>query len=180
MIWIVGFTLLQIAAGLLYGNMAEWVVHKYLLHELGRKKTSWFSFHWHQHHRNSRQNHFFDKDYEESFWKWNARGKETLGLTILLLCHVPLLFFVPWFFGTLVYCAANYYYTHKWAHENPIWAKEKLRWHWEHHMASNQDANYGVTQPWCDYIMGTRVHYREELAVSGKPRLVAVKTSMLG
>ena len=177
-IWVVGFVLLQIATGLLYGNMAEWVLHKYVLHNLGRKKTSWFSFHWYQHHRKSRLNNFFDDDYETSFWRWNARGKETLSLAILLGTHTPLLLIAPWFFATLAYCTANYYFTHKWAHENPSWAKEKLRWHWEHHQMRNQDANFGVTQPWCDYIMGTRVHYREFTTAAGKSGFVAVRSGL--
>lgn len=175
MIWTVLFVLAQIAVGLLYGNMVEWLAHKYLLHHLGRKKTSWFAFHWHEHHRKSRQNNFQDDDYEQSIWNWNARGKEALGLFLLWATHIWTAFFFPVFFLTVTYCTINYYYTHKWSHENPEWAKKNLRWHWEHHMGRNQHANYCVTQPWFDYIAGTRVHYREKVTSTGRTKLEEVR-----
>ena len=34
---------------------------------------------------------------------------------------------------------------------------KKIPWHYDHHMNSNQDANWCVTKPWFDYILGTRV-----------------------
>ena len=36
----------QLILGLVLGNLIEWVVHKYFLHDLGKKKASLFSFHW--------------------------------------------------------------------------------------------------------------------------------------
>lgn len=35
--------------------------------------------------------------------------------------------------------------------------KKRIPWHYDHHMTSNQNANWCVTKPWFDYIMGTRV-----------------------
>ena len=35
--------------------------------------------------------------------------------------------------------------------------KKRIPWHYDHHMNSNQDANWCVTRPWFDYVMGTRV-----------------------
>jgi sterol desaturase/sphingolipid hydroxylase (fatty acid hydroxylase superfamily) len=35
--------------------------------------------------------------------------------------------------------------------------KRTIPWHYDHHMNSNQDANWCVTRPWFDYVMGTRV-----------------------
>lgn len=35
--------------------------------------------------------------------------------------------------------------------------QKKIPWHYDHHMNSNQDANWCVTKPWFDYLMGTRV-----------------------
>ena len=55
------------------------------------------------------------------------------------------------------YSAGNYYYIHRRAHLEPDWAKRKIPWHYDHHMNSNQDANWCVTKPWFDYVMGTRV-----------------------
>ena len=55
------------------------------------------------------------------------------------------------------YSAANYYYVHRRAHLEPEWAKKTIPWHYDHHMNSKQDANWCVTKPWFDYILGTRV-----------------------
>jgi hypothetical protein len=56
-----------------------------------------------------------------------------------------------------IYSAGNYYYVHRRAHLEPDWAKRTIPWHYDHHMNSNQDANWCVTRPWFDYVMGTRV-----------------------
>lgn len=175
MILAVFFVLLQVILGLLYGNFVEWVVHKYVLHKLGKNKKSPFSFHWHEHHRKSRLEKFYDDDYEKPIWNWGASGKEAAGLGLLWLAHCWLFFFFPVFATTITYCIFNYYFTHKWAHQEPEWAKKYLRWHWEHHMGKNQEANFCVTQPWCDYLLGTRIHYREELTESGEIKLVPVE-----
>lgn len=164
---VVVLTIIQIIIGLLYANMMEWVLHNLILHKIGKNKKSFFSFHWHGHHKNSRKQKFYDSDYEASIWTWNARGKEALGLFIVWLLHTWTFFLFPIFAITITYCVINYYFTHKWAHQHPGWAKKNLRWHWEHHQGKNQDANFCVTQPWFDYIMGTRVKYREE-EVNGK------------
>lgn len=174
------FVLVQVVLGLLYGNFMEWAMHKYVLHHLGRKsRTNFFSFHWHEHHRKSRINKFLDDDYKKPITNWDARGKEAFGLGVLWLAHAWLFFFFPVFAITLTYCVVNYYYTHKWAHQHPVWAKMYLRWHWEHHMGQNQDANYCVTQPWCDYFFGTRIHYRELKTEAGKVRLEPVEGRLL-
>ena len=68
----------------------------------------------------------------------------------------PLFPVAPFYVATLWYCAANYYYLHKKAHENPEWAREHLPWHYDHHMGRNADANWCVTKPWFDYVLGTR------------------------
>jgi sterol desaturase/sphingolipid hydroxylase (fatty acid hydroxylase superfamily) len=56
-----------------------------------------------------------------------------------------------------LYSAGNYYYVHRRAHLEPDWARRTIPWHYDHHMNSNQDANWCVTRPWFDYVMGTRV-----------------------
>ena len=178
MFFTVALVLLQIVLGLFYGNLMEWTVHKYVLHHIGKKKGNAFNFHWFDHHRKSRLNKFQDDDYEQNIWNWNARGKEALGLGFLWLTHVWLFFFFPVFALTITYCVINYYFTHKWSHQNPEWAKKHLRWHWEHHMGKVQDANYCVTQPWCDYLFRTRIHYRQEQTKSGKTKLVPVQGSI--
>lgn len=175
MVWTILLVVIQVGLGLFYGNLMEWAAHKYLLHKLGKNKNSKFSFHWHEHHRKSRLNQFYDDDYDKPIWNWNARGKEAVGLLLLWVIHSWIFFFFPIFAIAITYCVFNYYFTHKWAHENPQWAKEHLRCHWEHHMGKNQEANFCVTQPWSDYLFGTRIHYREEKTKTGKNRLVPIE-----
>jgi len=145
--------------GLLYANAGEWVIHKYVLHGLGRKKSSVWSYHWHEHHRHARRYQHLDPDYERSVLQWNAQGKEALGITVLALVHLPLLPVAPFFVGAVEYSAIRYYRVHKRAHRDASWAREHLPWHYDHHMGPNQDANWCVTWPWLDWVMGTREHY---------------------
>ncbi len=152
--------MLGIAVGLLYSNAGEWVLHKYLLHEQGRDRNSAWSFHWHEHHRNARLNEHIDPCYERSLGEWNAQTKELLGLVALGAVHAPLFPVAPLFTGTVWYSIAHYYRAHKRAHREPEWAREHLPWHYDHHMGPNQDANWCVTRPWFDHIMGTREPYR--------------------
>jgi hypothetical protein len=142
--------------GLLYANAGEWVIHKYMLHGLGRKKTSFWSYHWHEHHRNARRHAHRDPDYERSVFAWNAQGKEALGISLLALVHLPLFPVLPFFTSAVELSALRYYRVHKRAHRDPAWAREHLPWHYDHHMGPNQDANWCVSWPWFDWVMGTR------------------------
>lgn len=169
MITIIVSVLLQIAIGLLYSNFLEWALHNFVLHKLGKKFRKVFGFHWFVHHRNSRLNNFYDKEYDKGMGDWNSHTKETFALSIVWAMHFWAFFVFPVFAVTITYCTINYYLTHKWAHQNPEWAKENLRHHWEHHMCKDQNANYCVTKPWFDYILGTRVKYVENSTKSTKP-----------
>jgi hypothetical protein len=158
--------LLWIPAGLLYANGAEWFLHKFVLHGLGKHKKSPWAFHWHEHHRTARKNGHLDGSYHRSVFGFHSQGKEALGIVVLLLSHAPLAPLAPVFYGTLVYSALNYYRVHRRAHLDPDWAREHLTWHYDHHMGPNQDANWCVTRPWFDHILGTR----EPFAFTGKER----------
>lgn len=147
---------LQVSAGLLAVNAGEWIVHKYILHGLGKNKDSFWAFHWREHHRSSRRHNFFDPDYVRSVFHWNSQGKEALGLIAAGLVVVPLVTAVPWFCGGIWAGLSTYYLVHKKAHLSPGWAKTWLPWHMQHHCGKNQDANWGVTSPLFDWIMGTR------------------------
>jgi hypothetical protein len=140
-------------------NASEWWIHKNILHGRGKKKGSFWSFHWHDHHRNVRHNEHFDPDYQRPILGWNAQGKEALGLVGLAAMHLPLLAVAPFYTGTMWYCIARYYRVHKRSHLDPAWAREHLPWHYDHHMGPDQDANWCVTHPWFDTVMGTRVPY---------------------
>jgi hypothetical protein len=145
--------------GLLATNAAEWLIHKYVLHGLGRKKSSYWSFHWHEHHAQSRRNGFRDDDYERSALGWHAQGKEVYGLIGLSAVVLPLVPLTPWFCAAVWWSSWRYYSLHKRAHLDPAWARENLPWHYDHHMGPNQDANWCVTHPFFDHVMGTRVAY---------------------
>jgi hypothetical protein len=151
--------MIGIPLGMLYSNVGEWLIHKYVLHGLGRKKGTYWSFHWHEHHRNARREAMTDGDYKRSLWGWHGQAKEALGLVTMAAAHLPLARRAPWFVATVVFCHARYYYAHKRSHRDPEWAKQHLPWHYDHHMGPNQHANWCVTAPWFDMVMGTREPY---------------------
>ncbi|TNE46521.1 MAG: hypothetical protein EP343_23230 [Deltaproteobacteria bacterium] len=151
--------MIGIPLGLLYSNAGEWLLHKYVLHGLGKRKKSFWSFHWHNHHKEVRRNEHIDEAYDDSPFQWNAQGKEVASLLALGLGHAPLFPVAPFFTATVWYSMVNYYRVHKKSHLDPEWAKENLPWHYDHHMGPNQDANWCVTRPWFDVLMGTREPY---------------------
>ena len=151
--------MIGIPAALLLSNAAEWAIHRYVLHGQGSRKGSFWSFHWYEHHRNARRHEFSDPDYEQSPLAWNAQGKELLGLVGMSALVTPLLPVAPFFVLTSYYASYRYYRCHKRAHMDPAWAREHLPWHYDHHMGPNQDANWCVTRPWFDLLMGTREPY---------------------
>jgi hypothetical protein len=149
--------MIGIPLGLAVANASEWAFHKYVLHGLGRDKRSFWSFHWHDHHRNARKHGHLDADYRARlFTAWNGQSKEALALAAGVAVLAPLAPIAPWFVGTVIYSTINYYRKHKRAHLDPAWAREHLPWHYDHHMGSNQNANWCVTRPWFDHLMGTR------------------------
>ena len=155
--------MIGIPVGIVYANAFEWVIHKYVLHGLGRDKANFWSFHWHEHHKKARKHAMHDDQYRgENVFVAILRGdqtaktKEAVGLLAASALHLPLLPFAPFFTITVWACAANYYRVHKKSHLDPAWAEEHLPWHDDHHMAKHQDANWCVTWPLMDWVMGTR------------------------
>ena len=146
--------------GLVVANAFEWFAHKYILHGTHRPGKPRYSpvphsmkSHW-EHHREVRKTEFSDHGYVEGWQNWRTRNE------IGSLAVVFGLAFYPVSKGltlATVYSACNYYYIHRRAHLEPTWAMKKIPWHYDHHMNSNQDANWCVTKPWFDYVMGTRV-----------------------
>ena len=165
--------MIGIPLGLLYGNASEWAIHKYVLHDMGKNKKHFFSFHWHVHHRNARQNENHDWDYKEPLLQWHAPAKEIVALGVSTLMHLPLLPVAPFFTGTVFYCSLNYYFKHKKAHLDPQWAQTHLPWHYDHHMGKNQNVNWCVTHPFFDHVMGTRVPFHDTEMTTEKKMLSA-------
>jgi hypothetical protein len=163
--------MIGIPLGLLYANMGEWVLHKYVLHTqtLSKdkkpaagtkpKKRGFFSYHWFEHHRAARENDNYDGTYERSIFEWNSQSKEVVSLVGLGILHAPLLPVAPFFTLTLFYSTFNYYRVHKRSHLDVEWGKENVPWHVDHHLGPDQNANWCVTKPWFDHVMGTRKPY---------------------
>lgn len=168
--------LLGIPLGLLYAGVIEWVLHR-LLHEAGKVKHSAFAFHWHDHHRASRREGFFDPQYERPLLTWGSpQLKEALSVAGIALLHAPLFFEFPLFAATVWLGAARYYVVHRRAHLDPAWAKEHLPWHYDHHMGRDQNSNWCATTEWFDVLMGTRKRCAYDAAgrpVSEEPVTVA-------
>ncbi len=148
--------MIGIPVGLLTANAVEWVVHKHVLHGWGRKRGTFWSFHFHEHHRLVRQNNYLDPNYQRFPLGAHAQGKEAWALIASSAAVAPLFPVAPFFVGTLWYSAANYYRVHKKSHEDPVWGQQRIPWHYDHHMGRNPSANWCVTRPWFDYLMGTR------------------------
>ena len=158
-------------AGVLTANAFEWFAHKYVLHGVPRKGQPRYSphppsmnSHW-AHHRMVRKTEFADECYEQGLHNERTR----LEVTQLAVLAGVMTVFWPVSKGFVIgtwYSAANYYYVHSRSHLSPEWAKKRIPWHYDHHMNTIQDANWCVTRPWFDYLMGTREASSAELMES--------------
>ena len=155
--------MLGIPVALFFANGVEWYMHKYALHGIpqpgGGRKTFAGVFmpnHW-AHHRRARLQAYRDDELYLHPLQNDAGRTELKG--VLLLAGMTTLVFpvAPFFTLTSYYCGWNYFNTHRKSHLDPEWGKRTIPWHYDHHMNTNQDANWCVTKPWFDYIMGTRV-----------------------
>ena len=170
--------MIGIAVGLVVSNAVEWFAHRYVLHGLGQRRESFWAFHWHEHHRAARRHGFRDPDYERSVMGDHAQGKEAAVLVAATLATWPLFPVAPFFVGTVTFCAGEYYYKHRKSHLDPGWAREHLPWHYDHHMGPDQNANWCVTRPWFDNLMGTRKPYvGTELEAKHRARRAAAAAS---
>ncbi len=140
---------LQIFGGWIYGHAAEYLIHKYVLHNHRWFKGP-FKRHFGTNHRISRQNDMYDEIYLNFFRKDSVF--EVLGLSLLLFSHLPLLFIIPYFWMTLLYSACAYYYIHRRSHVDVEWGKKWLPWHYAHHMEKDQHQNWGVRLPIFDKV----------------------------
>ena len=166
--------MIGIPLGLAAANATEWLVHKYILHDRGKDRRSFWAFHWHEHHRACRRNAFYDEAYAMPVHERSAHMKEAMALGAGAAGVAPLFVVAPFFTATLWYSAANYYRVHKRSHLDPDWARAHLTWHYDHHMGPNQNANWCVTRPWFDHVLGTREPYaftdRESRDLAAKAR----------
>ncbi len=151
--------MIGIPLGLLYSNAAEWWIHKHVLHGDGKRKGSWWSFHFHEHHQAARSQEMHDPGYLRPLFGRHAQGREAIGVALLMAAHVPLLPVAPFFTATVWYSAVRYHRMHKRSHLDVEWGKRHMPWHYDHHMGPDQDQNWGVTRDWIDRMVGSRVPY---------------------
>lgn len=147
------FLILQVLLGVLAASFIEWTVHKHILHELGKKKVSIFSFHWGQHHAAARKNGFVDR---------SISAREAFGVFVLCILAIPIWFLLPYMYYVMLIHAVVYYIVHTAAHRFPRFAKRMLPWHYDHHMGQNQNMNWCVVHPLADWLMNTRKKYEYE------------------
>jgi len=145
-----------------FSNAFEWYAHKYVLHGTPRPGQPRYSprptnmkSHW-AHHKMVRTEGYYDEGYAEGWKNWRTRN-EIQSLLVLTAATTLVAPVAPFFTLGTYYCAAKYYYVHRRSHLDPEWGRKRIPWHYDHHMNTNQDANWCVTRPWFDYIMGTRV-----------------------
>ena len=137
--------ILLFCIGILYANVVEYVIHRYLFHGLGKKKNSVFAFHLREHHLTAKRNKFVDK---------KISANEAIGLPVLVATHLPVCVFAPAFFNALLVYAVAFIFLHNYQHRNPEFTKKYFPWHWDHHMR-NQNKSWGVVLPLTDLIIGT-------------------------
>ena len=143
---------IQVLLAWIYGHLLEYGIHKHILHN-NKKFNRIFKRHFGTHHRISRKNDMYDENYINPF-SIGARF-ELIGLSFLLIIHLPFIFFYPYFFAMLVVSASIYYIAHRTAHISVEWGKKWLPWHAAHHMGKNQHLNWGVRLPIIDLLLGT-------------------------
>ena len=136
----------------------EWASHKYAFHGLGRKRTSPFAFHYHEHHQAVRRNGFYDVAYEGPFWTTPTQFREAIGLLVFGAMHIPLFPIAPFYSSTMWYCLWRYRRDHRRAHLDPAWARDHLPCHYDHHLG-DQDKNFAICWSWVDQIAGTRERF---------------------
>lgn len=159
-VWTVLFHLACVPVSLVLANLAEWSIHRRLLHGLGRNKRSFWAFHWHEHHKEARRHDMIDPNYAvRSVFGWNPQGKEAAALVAGVAATLPLLPYAPLMTVGFAASALYYHYVHKRAHSDPAWARVHLPWHVDHHLGPDQDCNWCVTYPLGDYLFGTRRPY---------------------
>ena len=138
--------------GFLYGSLLEYLIHDLVFHRMGKKKGSIWSYHLRGHHALAKKNKFLDQ----------TKSKvETYGLLILIAIHLPLLLVSVGFTIGVVTYAVAFNLLHGFQHRHPEFTKKYMKWHWDHHMGPREcvEANWCVTFPLFDYVMGTRKPY---------------------
>lgn len=142
--------ILQIIFAWFYSHIFEYIAHKHFLHDHRKFKFA-FKNHFGKHHRVSRKNGMYDEAYSSIL----SSRFEIYSLLIVSLIHLPVVFFFPIAYLTLVACLLTYYIMHRKSHIDVSWGKKWMPWHYEHHMGVDQHKNWGVRLPIIDMIFKT-------------------------
>ena len=142
--------------GLFVANAGEWTIHKYLLHGLGRHKDSIWAYHLREHHAVCFKNAMLDEGYLHFRLEWNTQTKELAFMLLAVLSQLPFISMAFWYVAGVYLTIGVYYYVHRKSHLSADWARRYLPWHYEHHLGSFPDANWCISWPLFDYLMGTR------------------------
>ncbi len=132
-----------------------------------------FKHHFGGHHKLSRMHGMRDKSYDNIYAKTSLF--EFASLLFGAIIHLPILYYFPFAYITLLAGTANYYYIHRKSHMDVNWARDNVPWHYDHHMAPNQHANWGVRLPIIDWIFGTRIEYKNTKKEEIKSKLTKIK-----
>src|SRR3989344_1020390 len=144
----------EVAAGYDYVKAFENLAHKYLLHDLGKDKSSFWSFHFHDHHKAAVKYGMLDPAYFEPWWLNPSRAKEVGSLVGAFAVHLPLAKKYPYFVAGVGIGVLEYYHKHKKSHTVPEWAFDNMQNHVKHHLL-DQNKYWGVTSGLVDRIVGT-------------------------
>lgn len=128
--------------------------HRYVLHDLGKDRTSFWSFHFHDHHNAATRNGMLDPDYLEPWFFNGPRTKEVLSLAAGATAALTVTPAFPFFGVTSLALIWNYYSKHKRSHTDPEYAARHMVNHLIHHM-KNPNGNWEVTGDISDRILGT-------------------------
>ena len=145
----------QIAIAWIYSHILEYTIHRWWLHNRNRKH--WFKDHFGNHHKLARKNWMFDYRTHNSINP--AEDREVKGLGLLALLHLPIVLLFPWAYLVLAYSVIAYFVVHRRSHQDFLWARKNVPWHYDHHVGQ-QNMNWGVRLPWVDWIAGTRQEYK--------------------
>lgn len=151
----ISFQILLFILALVFGNFLEWFVHKYILHGLGRNKKSFWSFHYHTHHRLVIKSKGYDENYHQSIFKNKPKQKEVLAIFAGVVLLLPAILVVPGFVLGAIIHGTVYYLMHKRSHTHPEWGWKYMPWHMQHHFG-NSEKNWCVIFPLFDWMLKTR------------------------
>jgi len=135
----------EVLFAILYANLLEYAIHRYLFHGLGKDSSSMFAFHLREHHIISIQNGFVDK---------RVSKKELIGIVVAIILHSPIIYIYPAFFYSISAYGIMFVVIHNLLHSHPKIAKRFFWWHWNHHMR-NQNKSWAVVIPITDVLTGT-------------------------